>query len=378
MIAARWVSVIERGDDSGGGSGGGASADQPVERPDEDGAGRAAARRRGRRAGQAGGSAARRLAPEQADRVRARLLEPQAGVAKGAVQEQPRAELRLGIGPSSAPSAARWPAPARQHRPALDQDQLARDRHERADVADPVVLERRQGLEVGLGEGAERHGQDVEPARLDQRQEQPERAFELGDPDVGGRLRPTASPNRTRRGRPDVESTGDAVVIRWPRRRAAAARRPPGRAARPGSGSARRCGRCSPPPPRCAPTTSAWSRSRSRATPMPGSTPADAPDPRAVAPGRARTRCAAGRRCRPCRRRAGARRPGPPDRSTPAARSAATTSSPWRRSATCIASKSGQLGGGQPGRERRSLRVASRGRGGGAGSGGPCRPPGRP
>ena len=49
-------------------------------------------------------------------------------------------------------------------------------------------------VEVGVGQRAERHGQDVELARLDERQQQPERAVELGDLDQGRRLRAAALP----------------------------------------------------------------------------------------------------------------------------------------------------------------------------------------
>ena len=49
----------------------------------------------------------------------------------------------------------------------------------------PTLLEPRQGIEVRVGERAERHGQDVELACLDQRQQKRERPFELGQLDLG-------------------------------------------------------------------------------------------------------------------------------------------------------------------------------------------------
>ena len=147
---------------------------------------------------------------------------------------------------------------ARQHRPALDEDELDGDRDERADVAEPVRLETGERVEVGVGEAAERHGQDVELARLDERQEQGQRPVELGDLDLG---RGSRAGGRHRSGRPSRGRVADrrrhdrampghaAVTISWPRRRAGAARRRRGRAGRPGGGSARRSVASSRPPP---------------------------------------------------------------------------------------------------------------------------------
>ena len=59
-------------------------------------------------------------------------------------------------------------------------------------MAEAVRVERRQRVEVGIGEAAERDGQDVELAGLDQREEERQRALELGDLDMGRGLRPTA------------------------------------------------------------------------------------------------------------------------------------------------------------------------------------------
>ena len=53
-----------------------------------------------------------------------------------------------------------------------------------ADVAEPVRLEPAERVEVGVGQGAERDGQDVELARLDERQQERERPVELGHLDL--------------------------------------------------------------------------------------------------------------------------------------------------------------------------------------------------
>ena len=123
-----------------------------------------------------------------------------------------------GSGPSSpAASIHRGRRRPRQHRPALDEDELRGDRDERADVAEPVGLERRQRLEIGVGEAAERDGQDVELARLDEREQQPERAVELGDRTcvaVSGRRPspngpPATGPSPARRRGGPIRTPGD-------------------------------------------------------------------------------------------------------------------------------------------------------------------------
>ena len=63
-----------------------------------------------------------------------------------------------------------------------------------ADVAEPVGVEATERIEIGVGEGSERHRQDVELARLDERQEERQRAFEFGHLDLGPALRPAALP----------------------------------------------------------------------------------------------------------------------------------------------------------------------------------------
>ena len=96
MIAARSASVIVRGTTSGGGSGGGAMRGEVG-----DGAGeqdRIEDRRIERAsAGERGGVGDARLAPEQADPPERLVGQPQAGVAMGAVEEQPRPKLGLRV-----------------------------------------------------------------------------------------------------------------------------------------------------------------------------------------------------------------------------------------------------------------------------------------
>ena len=57
--------------------------------------------------------------------------------------------------------------------------------------------------EIGLGEGPERNGQDIELAGLDQGEQQSERTLELGDLHAGGGFGPTslAEHHGRRRGR---------------------------------------------------------------------------------------------------------------------------------------------------------------------------------
>ena len=181
-------------------------------------------------------------------------------------------------------------------------------------------------VEVGVGEGAERHRQDVELARLDQRRaagpagRRSSRAGPGSRPRADGpprtrpRARPVASIAATRSTRPS------ARLVREPQPLAGVRVD----AARPGGGSARRSACEQPAAAASSADASAWTRSRSSATRQPGTSAADAPDPRAVALAQrvrdprpeagvalARSRGAARRRARRARsrrRREGARR----------------------------------------------------------------------
>ena len=258
-------------------------------------------------------------------------------------------------------------------------DQLARDRHERTHVAQPVRVKGRERVQVGLREAPERHGQDVELARLDEREEQGERPLELGDLDLERGLRPAALAERTAgpvaRSRGALARTEPGAITGTPTRRthqfasSASLRSSPtrGPAARPGSGSARRSVASSRRPPPDGRRLGVLAQPRERAP----ETRADAGQAARSTfriPGPANTRRAATGPCGPCRRRGGVRRAAA--RSfTPSARSVATTSRPWRRSATCIASNSA-VGSVSPGRQRRSLRGRTRAPGA-RGTGGP-------
>ena len=73
------------------------------------------------------------LAPEQADPLERAVGQASAGVAVGAVEQQAGPQLGLGVGALVGQRGrVGRVGPARQHRPALDQDELAGDRHERS------------------------------------------------------------------------------------------------------------------------------------------------------------------------------------------------------------------------------------------------------
>ena len=139
MIAARSVSVIDARHDLGRRLGRRRDRGQPVERARRAAPGRAVGASAGRAPASAGGVGGARLAPEQPDppdappRPGAGRRRGTPGRAAAGREARPRGRcLRR-----RAPSGRRIGA-AREHRPALDQDQLAGDRHERADVAQPV------------------------------------------------------------------------------------------------------------------------------------------------------------------------------------------------------------------------------------------------
>ena len=192
----------------------------------------------------------------------------------GAVDDEPGAQEGLGVRSLVDRRSGRL-GRSREQRAALDQDQLAGDRDERADVADPVDLEARERVEVRLGERPERNREDVEVARLDERQEEPERSLERLEPDLGRGLGPATlaedhgrgesgqlhhaqlASSARRRSSPAAGSTGSA----WCRISSAVrTEQPASRASRADS--------------------SAWSRSRSRIPVQPGTCRARRHDPR--------------------------------------------------------------------------------------------------
>ena len=132
MISARSAMRDRPADDLGRRLGRRGDRGQPVERPDEPAR---VERRRVRRpgAGQGRGVGDRRLAPEQArSGASASSARRRPGVAIGPIEDEPGAQLGLGIGALVGERGrVGRVGPARQHRPALDQDELAGDRDER-------------------------------------------------------------------------------------------------------------------------------------------------------------------------------------------------------------------------------------------------------
>ena len=113
-------------------------------------------------------------------------------------------------------------------------------------------------------------------------------------------------------------------------------------------------------PPAASAEASAWSREAVDGRPPAGDTRGDGQHPRPEHAPPATTRSGARRRSRPWHSRGAARRPARPGPVTPARRRCATTSSPWRRSATCIGIEQGQLGGACPGGQRRRSSALTR------------------
>ena len=143
-----------------------------------------------RQAGRSGGSG---FAPEQPDAAQRAIGQTLTGIAVRSVDDEPGTQrgLRirgfLGFGGVEVQRGT-----ARQHRPTLDEDQLRGHGDEGADVGQPVRFERCESIEIGVGETAQRHAQDVELARFDQREEKGQRSVELGDLDHGRGFRPAA------------------------------------------------------------------------------------------------------------------------------------------------------------------------------------------
>src|SRR5204862_110704 len=129
----------------------------------------------------------------------------------------------------------------------LDQDQLACDGDERADIRQPIAVEIRKCIEIGTRERAERDADDVQLARLDERQQQGQRAVEALETDLGRGLWTPADPEDDRRDR--AAGRRRASRRRAPARPAEAS--PPAPRARPGR---RRHGHDRPPGASCRPT----------------------------------------------------------------------------------------------------------------------------
>src|SRR5829696_6244640 len=273
---------------------------------------------------------------EQADPRLRVLQEPRAGIAERAVEDQPGTKLGFGVWPLVRERHRPFHRPARQQRPGLDEDQLARHRDERRDVAHPVPVQAGQRVEVRPGQGAEGNREDVQLAGLDEREEERERPIEGRERDVGRRFGapPLAEPDRRagRQGHQDASSAAwnsapylGSRGAAWWRTRSTAKAGSPARATRSAEASA-------------------WSRRRSRARPQPGTSraivwthgPNASPSDHAIL-GSTPVPPFAQSWSRPAARTS---RSVTPDR-----RSTRTTSRPCRRSATCMASNSSSSGG---------------------------------
>ncbi len=130
------------------------------------------------------------------------------------VLEESSAQLRLGIQFVVEWYRGRlgWP---RQDRPALDEDQLRGDGHERGYVPEAIALQGGQGIQIRFGEAAEGHGQDVELAGLDEGQQQRQRPVELVELYVGGSIRDARREGDLRR-RCRARKDADPAVGRRP------------------------------------------------------------------------------------------------------------------------------------------------------------------
>ena len=99
---------------------------------------------------------------------------------------EPLAQRRLGVG--SLLDGDGHDRRARQDGAALDEDELAGHGHEGADVRHLLLVEAGQRFEVGPGEVAQRHLEDVQLALLDEPQQQTQRALVALHADVCGAI----------------------------------------------------------------------------------------------------------------------------------------------------------------------------------------------
>jgi hypothetical protein len=174
--------VIVRVITSRGSGGGGAILIKPPRAPasvEAGSGGRAGPSRRGRGL----------RVPAEEPPARLPLPEDEARVAESPVLEQPGPQLRFRVGLGLERYRDR-PVLSGQHGLALDQDELSRYGHEPGDAADTIVRECGQGIEIRLGEAAQRDGQDLELTALNQGKEQSQRPVEVLDANVRRGVRP--------------------------------------------------------------------------------------------------------------------------------------------------------------------------------------------
>ena len=317
---------------SGGGSGGGAICGQPIEGADEPQRDRGPAHRSAGRPASAAAWAATGLAAEEPDppdrlpRQGAGRRPGTPGRAGAARAARPRGRcLRRGAPVGSVGSVRRGSIA----RLLIRISWLAIATNELT-LPSRSAVSRLSASRYASASAAERDRQDVELARLDERQEERQRAVELGHLDLRPALRTAAFAEADgRRDRDGGRGADVAELLGGGHDRDARALLPVAsvglvgepqqlaelrrRAARPGCGSARRSV-ASSPRPRPARRTS---RRACAAAPARGGT-RGARSPRAGSRRRSGSRgCtprAARRRCRPCRRRAAARRRAGPAR----------------------------------------------------------------
>ena len=167
-------------------------------------------------------------------------------------------------------------------------------------------------LEVGVGERAERHRQDVELARLDERQQERRAGPRTRRSGPGSALRPAALAEG--HGRPAGTAAAAAIagIPGHPASSVGLVGEPQQLAGlrvasgRPGSGSARRSGASSRPPRPARPMSRRGPEPREGGAPA-GQDAATSPDPRPYALAERVRDPRARPRCRPCRRRGAGR-----------------------------------------------------------------------
>ena len=364
MTAARSSSVTSRGTIGGRRAAGRSEPEGARERADEEPRRRAGARRRGvrrpRRGSATGASRWKSCQPSSSRRLRSR-----AGVAEAPVIEQPLAQRLLRVGPLL-DRGPRRAGGRGQEGPALDEDELRRDGHERADVRQLLVVERRDARRGRRPRGRPGGTSRMSScALLDEAEQERERPSKPSSSTCAARsgwasaasARSSRAPGRPRRtGHPPATDRG---------RRASRGTTSAGLVGESQGASRRRVDRLGlvadelggPRRAACRQGERARTRRRGRAA---GRRPCRRSGRRIVRPDARRHRSAR-RATRP--RDAGGGRRGPfaqswsrPARSRsgsswPSARRCATTSRPWRWSARCIESNRASCAGAQPAAE---------------------------